>query len=147
MSDKPIEAAIEGWFTLDDSPCLLGAKCKDCGTYYFPKTISYCRNPNCDGESFAEVPLSRSGKIWSYTNACYKPPAPFVADEPFVPYSIAAVELAEEQMIILGQIVKGVSTDDMKVGDEVELALETLHEDEDVCKVTWKWKPSQGVSA
>ena len=85
--------------------------------------------------------LSRSGKIWSYTNACYKPPAPFVAEEPFEPYAIAAVELEKEQMIILGQVVKGVGTESLKVGQEVELVLEPLFEDDESVKITWKWKP------
>ena len=40
--------------------------------------------------------LSRTGKVWSYTSANYKPPAPFVAKEPFAPFAIAAVELEEE---------------------------------------------------
>jgi uncharacterized OB-fold protein len=147
MADKPIEAAIEGWFTLDHTPHLLGAKCQQCGTYYFPKHISFCRNPHCESEEFTEVPLSRSGKIWSYTNACYKPPEPFIAAEPFEPYTIAAVELDEEKMIILGQVITGVDVSELSVGDEVELVLETLHETEDVNKVTWKWKPSRGERA
>ena len=147
MADKPIEAAIEGWFTLDHTPRLLGAKCQQCGTYYFPKHISFCRNPHCESEEFTEVPLSRSGKIWSYTNACYKPPEPFIAAEPFEPYTIAAVELDEEKMIILGQVITGVDVSELSVGDEVELVLETLFETEDVNKVTWKWKPSQGELA
>ena len=142
MSDKPVQAAIEGWYTLDtDTPHLIGAKCDDCGTYYFPKNLSFCRNPNCEGETFSEVQLSRTGKIWSYTDACYKPPEPFVAEEPFVPYGIAAVELEKEQMIILGQTVKGVGPKDLKVGQEVELVLEPLHEDDESEKITWKWKP------
>ena len=142
MSDKAVQAAIEGWYTLDtDTPHLIGAQCDACGTFYFPKKLSFCRNPNCDGESFTEVELSRSGKIWSYTNACYKPPAPFVAEEPFEPYAIAAVELEKEQMIILGQVVKGVGTESLKVGQEVELVLEPLFEDDESVKITWKWKP------
>ena len=142
MSAKPVNAAIEGWHTLDtDKPQLLGSRCDSCGTYYFPKMLKYCRNPGCDSSDFSEVPLSRTGKIWSYTNACYKPPEPFVADDPFVAYSIAAVELGEEQMIVLGQVVKGVDVDQLKVGMDVELVLETLHETEEDTKVTWKWKP------
>ncbi len=142
MSDKPVQAAIEGWFTLDtDKPHLIGAQCDSCGTYYFPKNLNFCRNPSCEGEAFSEVQLSRTGKIWSYTDACYKPPEPFVAEEPFVPYGIAAVELEKEQMIVLGQVVKGVGTEDLKVGQDVELVLETLHEDEESVKITWKWKP------
>lgn len=148
MSDKPTAAAIEGWFTLDaDKPELLGSKCRDCGTYYFPKGLSYCKNPGCDSSEFDEVPLSRRGTIWSYTNACYKPPEPYVAAEPFEPYAIAAVELEKEQMIVLGQLADGVTVDDVKVGDEVELVLQTLHEDEEVNKVTWKWQPVNAEGA
>lgn len=142
MSAKPVNAAIEGWHTLDtEQPQLLGSRCDHCGTYYFPKMLKYCRNPDCDSSDFSEVPLSRTGKIWSYTNACYKPPEPFVADDPFVPYAIAAVELAEEQMIVLGQVIKGVDVTELKVGMDVELVLETLHETDEDVKVTWKWKP------
>ena len=80
MSDKPVVPAIEGWHTMDtEQPQLIGAKCDKCGTYYFPKQVTYCRNPGCDGAEFSETELSRTGKIWSYTNACYKPPAPYVA--------------------------------------------------------------------
>lgn len=142
-SNKPVVAAIEGWFTLDTTaPHLLGSKCESCGTYYFPKQSNYCRNPACDSESFAEVPLSRKGKIWSFTNACYQPPEPFVSPEPFAPYAIAAVELEKEKMIVLGQVVEGVDVSQLRAGMEMELVLETLFEDEESRKMTWKWKPS-----
>lgn len=142
MSDKPITAAIEGWYTLNaQQPHLIGTRCKHCGTYYFPKQSKYCRNPDCDSTEFDEVELSRTGKIWSYTDACYKPPEPFIAKEPYVPYAIAAVELDKEKMIVLGQVVEGVTVDQLKVGKEVELVLETLHEDDETNKVIWKWKP------
>jgi uncharacterized OB-fold protein len=141
MSEKPRNAAIEGWFTLDDEPHLIGSQCTDCGTYFFPKQDQYCRNPNCDSTDFNEVPLSRTGTVWSYTNACYKPPAPFVAAEPFEPYAIAAVQLDKEQMVVLGQVVEGVGVEDLSVGMPVELVMETLHETEEDVKVTWKWKP------
>jgi uncharacterized OB-fold protein len=142
MSDKPTTAAIEGWFTLDnDKPHLIGTCCSHCGTYYFPKQSQFCKNPDCESTEFDEVELSRTGKIWSYTDAQYKPPEPFVAPEPYVPYAIAAVELEKEKMIVLGQAASGVSVDDMKVGQEVELVLETLHEDDESTKLIWKWKP------
>ncbi len=142
MSDKPTVAAIEGWHTLDDEPHLIGSQCRKCGTYFFPKQDHFCKNPNCDCTEFDEVELSRTGKIWSYTNACYQPPEPFVAPDPFVPYAIAAVQLEEEQMVVLGQVVEGVTVEDLKVGMPMELVLETLHETEEENKVTWKLKPS-----
>lgn len=144
MSDKPFAPAIEGWFTLDAEPHLIGSQCTACGTYFFPKQDQFCQNPGCDSTGFREVPLSRHGTVWSYTNACYKPPAPFVAAEPFEPYAIAAVQLEHEQMVVLGQVVTGVGVADLKVGMPMELVLEPLHETESDIKLTWKWQPSAG---
>jgi len=142
MSQNPQTAAIEGWYTLDtDKPALIGSQCSKCGTYFFPKQSQYCKNPDCDSSEFKEVELSRTGKIWSYTNACYQPPEPFVAPDPFVPYAIAAVELEKEKMTVLGQVVDGVDVNQLKVGMDVELVLETLYEDDEGQKVVWKWKP------
>ena len=141
MSDKPLAPAIEGWHTMETKPHLIGTQCQDCGTYFFPKQEQYCRNPSCDSTDFREVELSRTGHIWSYTNACYKPPAPFVAAEPLEAYAIAAVQLEKEEMVILGQVVEGTSVDDLKVGMPVELVLEQLHETEEDTKMTWKWQP------
>jgi uncharacterized OB-fold protein len=133
---------LENWFTMDaEKPHLLGSKCKSCGTYYFPKTSVFCKNPDCESEEFEEVPLSRTGKVWSFTNACYQPPEPYVSADPFVPYAIAAVELEQEKMTVLGQVVEGVGVEDLKAGMEMELVLETLFENEDSEKLTWKWKP------
>lgn len=137
-----IQPAIEGWYTMDArKPHLIGLCCTSCGTYYFPKPVSYCKNPSCDSEEFNEVQLSRTGKVWSYTNACYAPPEPFVAPDPYEPYAIAAVELEREKMIVLGQVAKGIDVGELRVGQEVELVLETLHHEGDIEKVTWKWQP------
>ena len=144
MSNKPLAPAIDGWHTMNDKPHLIGTQCKSCGTYFFPKQHFFCKNPDCESTEFDEVELSRTGHIWSYTNACYKPPAPFVALDPHVPYAIAAVQLDKEQMVVLGQVVTGVSVEDLKVGMPVELVLETLHETDEDTKVTWKWQPAQG---
>jgi uncharacterized OB-fold protein len=141
MSDKPRVAALDGWHTLHTEPHLLGTRCQQCGTYFFPKQHDYCRNPDCESTEFEEVELSRTGKVWSYTDAAYKPPAPFVAADPFEPYAIAAVQLEKEQMVVLGQVVKGVGVEQLKVGMPMELVLETLHETDDEDRVTWKWRP------
>ena len=140
-SAKPeLTPALPGWFTLDLArPQLLGTRCKSCGTYYFPKQSTFCRNPDCAGETFEEVPLSRTGTLWSYTNAAYAPPEPYVAKEPYVPFGIAAVELEQERMIVLGQLATGVDLATLKVGQRMELVLEPL----DDGKLTWKWRPAQ----
>ncbi len=143
MHAKQDLPAVEGWYTLDPKqPHLLGARCLSCGSYYFPKHISYCRNPDCEGEAFEELPLSRHGTIWSYTDAAYPPPSPYVCPEPFEPFAIAAVTLEKEQMIVLGQMVRGITPAQLKVGQKVELVLESLYEDEHSRKLVWKWKPN-----
>src|SRR3954451_2302595 len=105
---KPRVPAIEGWFTIDGEPRLLGNRCTTCGTYFFPQASVFCRNPHCDGTEFDEAPLSSRGTVWSYTDNRYQPPPPYVPTDPFEPYTIAAVELRDEKMVVLGQMVAGV---------------------------------------
>lgn len=139
---KDREPVLDGWFTLDPhEPHLLGSQCSKCKTYYFPKISGFCKNPACDNERFETVKLSRYGKLWSFTNAEYQPPAPYVSSDPFIPFTIAAVQLEKEKMIVLGQMVTGVNVSDLKLGMTVELVLETLSQDDAAEKITWKWKP------
>ena len=141
-SAKTRRPAVEGWFTLDEAaPALLGSRCAACGTYSFPAETLYCRNPVCVATEFETVPLSRRGRIWSYTDARYQPPDPYVAADPYKPFALAAVELAAEKMVVMGQVTGGVSVDDLAVGTEVELVLDTLYEDDDAEYVVWKWRP------
>jgi uncharacterized protein len=135
--------AVEGWFTLGDDgpPALLGSRCAGCGTYAFPAERSNCRNPDCVSTEFETVELSRTGTIWSYTDARYQPPPPYVAADPYVPFCLAAVELADEKLVVMGQVVPGVTVDDLQVGDRVELVLDTLYAEGDQEYVVWKWQP------
>lgn len=132
----------DGWFTLDDEPTLLGQRCTTCGTYAFPKADYGCPNPACPGLELETVPLSRHGKIWSYTDARYQPPPPYVVPtDEHIPFAIAAVELAAEGMVVMGQVVAGVPVEDLRVGQEVELVVDVLFSDEDTDHLIWKWKP------
>ena len=141
---KPKKPAIENWFRAEPEPCLLGSQCMSCQSYFFPRETFYCKNPDCTGTEFQEVELSRTGTLWSFTNGCYKPPAPFVATtDPFEPYTLAAVELAKEKMVILGQVA-GATVTDLKVGMEMELVIDTLFEDDEHEHTVWKWKPVKG---
>ena len=88
------------------------------------------------------MPLSRRGKVWSFTDNRYQPPPPYMSPDPFEPYAIAAVELAEEKMVVLGQLAGGASVDALRVGQDVELVLETLYEDDDNAYLVWKWQPT-----
>jgi uncharacterized protein len=134
-------AAIPGWYTLEKPAHLIGLRCRACGTYFFPPLGSHCRNPECVAGECEPVRLSRTGRIWSYTNACYQPPPPYVSPVPFVPFAIAAVELEAERMIVLGQVVAGVGVAQLRVGMPVELALERLFSEGGQERVVWKWQP------
>ena len=79
--------------------------------------------------------------MWSFTENHYKPPAPYMSPDPFEPYTVAAVELAEEKMVVLGQVADGVASSDLKAGMPVELVVEQLFEDDDTSYLIWKWKP------
>jgi len=140
---KTRTAAVEGWFTDDaEAPTLLGTRCTKCQAVFFPKETFACRNPACTGTELEEVPLSRRGKLWSFTNNCYPPPAPYVAAEPFEPYAVAAVELEAEKMIILGQVPSDVKVEDLSAGMDMELVIDTLSEDDDKQYTIWKWRPA-----
>src|SRR5262249_299520 len=72
---------------------------------------------------------------------------PCVGGDPFEPFSVAAVELPREKMVVLGQVADGVDPATLRVGDEVELVLATLFEDDDHEYVVWKWKPTGGAGS
>jgi uncharacterized OB-fold protein len=132
---------IEGWFTTGPEPTLLASRCTSCDSVFFPPTEGFCRNPRCDGDEFEETALSRRGAVWSYTDAQYQPPPPYVpATDPYVPFALAAVELPE-RIVVLGQLAEGYGVGDVHVGSEVELVVETLHTDETGERTIWRWKP------
>ena len=149
MSSATTTPAVAGWFTTGDAPALLGSRCTTCGTAFFPREESYCRNPACDGEAFAEVELARTGRVWSYTDARYQPPPPYIpAADPYEPFALAAVELATDGLVVLGQVAEGYGVDDLTVGAPVELVVETLYTDDDgVDRTIWRWKPTGAATA
>lgn len=133
---------VEGWFTKDsEAPALIGNRCRSCGDYFFPKADA-CRNPDCMKEDMKEVMLSRRGRLWSYTNNYYQPPAPYVPPTPFVPYALAVVELLEEKLMVMGQLADGYDFDILRADLEMELVVEPLYTDKSGNEhIIWKWKP------
>lgn len=153
--------AIEGWFTMPpddaDFPAdgsglpgirLLGTRCSDSGTYFFPPERVMSRAPGFADSELVDVELSTTGTLWSYTDAQYQPPEPFIAaTDPYEPYCLAAVELPTEQLVVLGQVVAGVGVDDLKVGMQMELVADVLNEDDEHTYVMWKWRPVTSAGA
>jgi uncharacterized protein len=133
--------AIDGWFDLS-AKALVGTRCTGCGSYFFPPERSFCRNPACSSVDLDEVALSRRGKVWSFSVNHYAAPAPYVGKDPFEPYTVVAVELTEEQMVVLGQLAEGADPAQLAIGDEVEIVIEPLFTDEEGQEhIVWKWTP------
>ena len=141
MAEKDRIAAVEGWFTIGDDPRLIGSRCTKCSSYFFPRESFFCRNPLCLGREFEEVELGRKGRLWSYTDAQYQPPPPYIpTTDPYVPFAIAAVELVEEKMVVLGQVAKGLTVDDLSIGMDMVMNVAPLYEDEKHEYLTWIWE-------
>jgi len=139
--------AVEGWFTMDEkAPALVGGRGVDSGSYYWPPAMAVSGNPAAPGEEREPVELSRTGKLWSWATNHYAPPEPYVAPDPFVPYTVCAVELAEECMVVLGQLATGAEPGHLEVGMGMELVLGPLYEDDDHEYVVWQWAPLHGAT-
>ncbi|MFJ2347629.1 Zn-ribbon domain-containing OB-fold protein [Streptomyces antimycoticus] len=135
---------VDGWFSSEGGEFrLLGTGCRGCGAVYFPREDVFCRAPGCAGTELAEVPLSRRGRVWSYTDGRYRPPAPFPSgpEGEWRPYTLIAVELAAERMVVLGQGAPGVTVADLAVGMEVEVVPGVLGEEGGRTLTTWHWRP------
>ncbi|MBV8967111.1 MAG: OB-fold domain-containing protein [Mycobacteriaceae bacterium] len=134
--------AIDGWFALDDSgPHLIGSRCPACGTFVFPPRSLDCPNPACESSTLEAVPLSRRGTLWSYAENRYAPPPPYPAPEPFEPFAIAAVQLGDEGLIVLGKVEKGTLAEHLEIGMEMELTIESLYRDDDGAdRTVYAWR-------
>jgi len=142
------QPAIEGWFTIEDQPHLIGTRCATCATVFFPPREGLCRNPSCSGREFDVIELSRRGRVWSYTDAQYQPPEPYLPPAgPYVPFAVAAVQLPAEGLVVLGQLSAGVTIGDVRVGTEVELVVEPMYEIDGVEHLTYRWKPVEDAAA
>jgi uncharacterized protein len=126
----------EGLWSSEKEPCLIGSQCNHCGEVFFPKRGDWLCS-NCQSDSLKEIKLSRRGKIYSYTVVMQRPPVYYQGE---VPYAIGFVELPEG--VRVETLFTGCNFDDLKVGMEVEMLIDKLHQEEDGTEVTcYKFKP------
>jgi uncharacterized OB-fold protein len=138
--------AVDNWFTMDEAePQLMGARGVDTGSYFWPTALAVSANPSRPGEAREPALLSRRGRLWSWTTNHYAPPEPYVSPDPFVPYTVCAVELAEEKMVVLGQLATAADATQLEVGMDMELVLGPLYEDDEHEYVVWQWAPAAPV--
>ena len=139
--------AVDNWFTMDESdPQLMGARGVETGSYFWPTALAVSANPSSPGEAREPALLSRRGRLWSWTTNHYAPPEPYVSPDPFVPYTVCAVELDAERMVVLGGLATGADPAQLEVGMAMELVLGPLYEDDEHEYVVWQWSPAAPVS-
>jgi uncharacterized OB-fold protein len=107
----------------DARPRLLGSRCPACGEHFYPRRLvcAKCLHEGCD-----DVVLSPTGTLWTWTYVH----VPLFAkkDARVDAYGVGQVDLPEGpriQAILVG------GPDDFRIGMELELDVETLHQDQD----------------
>jgi uncharacterized OB-fold protein len=99
---------------------LIGGKCSSCEEIVFPKP-AIC--PRCTGMRIEEVPLSRKGILYTYTEVYQKPPDYGGT----LPYIIGRV-LLPEGVFVLSQL--DAEFNDLKVNMKMELTVKNLYVDD-----------------
>jgi uncharacterized OB-fold protein len=134
-------AVIEGLFSWpSDNPQLIGTRCTSCDSYYFPRKKS-CNNPACTEKKIQDVLLSTEGKLWSYTALRYPPVPPFKSDKK-PPYPVGLVEFPEGIRVV--GLITGCEFEDLKIGMDMKLVIETLFTNEEGQEVV-TWKFTEGI--
>jgi uncharacterized OB-fold protein len=121
--DKKLKPIINGIFNIESNKKpenLIGIKCKNCQKIAFPKKI-IC--PYCSHSEIEEVPLSKRGKIYTYT-ICRVPVKNIKA-----PYAIGYIDLEEGVRIF--SLFTNWKEEDLEIGKEVEVVFEKFKETEE----------------
>jgi uncharacterized OB-fold protein len=122
---------MDGIFTGKNSELyLLATKCKSCGQIYFPMRASCV---NCFSQGCEEVPLSKRGKLYSFTIS-YMPVYNFNP-----PHTMGYIELPEGIMIFAP--LTDFEEKRLKVGMEMEMIIDILWETDQNQIVGYKFRP------
>lgn len=119
-----LEASADG-----GAPYLKGYRCKKCGQLDFPK-LSPC--PSCWGEEFDVVPLSRQGKLYSFSDN-------FIGQAGMkTPYSFGYIDLPEN-LRIFAQLEGEPGS--FRCDDDVELTVGPVRDNRDgVPLISYKFR-------
>ncbi len=131
---------VEGLFSdTAEGPRLLGSRCGACDVPYFPKS-ALCHNPDCTTSDMNDAGFGPLGTVWSYSIQNYPPPPPARFDEPYRPYALAVVDLADGLRVVGRMAVE--DPESVSVGDRVELVLAPICREEDGTEpISWMFQP------
>jgi uncharacterized OB-fold protein len=119
------------WRKINSRYNLVGCKCQNCGTLYFPSRV-VCRKCGRDSK-ITEAKFSGNGVISSYTNIRV-PPDSF-KDE--APYTIAIVKL-DEGPSVEGHVVE--SGGEVKIGSRVRAVFRKMYVEGDEGLIYYHYK-------
>jgi len=112
---------------------LMGTRCRECQVYVFG-AAGFCQA--CTSSDLETVELSQRGTLYSFTIVRVPPsgwPGP-------VPYLLGQVEMPEGPQV-LAEIIDCQEAD-LKIGMEVELALQTVATGNEETTAVYKWRPA-----
>lgn len=113
---------------------LAANRCKGCGQVFFPKAEQACLN--CHEKELEDVPLSRKGKLCSYT-VVHMPASGF---QP--PYAVGFVDLPEGVRVFTPLEME--EDKPFKVGMDMEVRVGVLWKEEDKEVMGFKFAPVEG---
>ncbi len=120
MASDPTSVG-ERFFTLPSAasgkPHLIGSRCTSCGEVFFPSRLC-CRH--CSSREMEEVPLGRTGKLYSFTTIQVRPPH-YIGE---VPYVVGVVELPEGERV--RTLLSHCDQSSLEIGMEMELSVEVV---------------------
>ena len=112
----PIAPGLFTWPSAE--PRLVGGACAACGSVSFPRPPSCAR---CTSEDDRRAAPRPTGTLWSWTVQRFPPVAPYAGPEPFEPYGVGYVELADE--VIVESRLTTADPDQLEIGMPVELVV------------------------
>ncbi len=121
----------EGLFDDVDGGRLIGNKCLSCGRIYFPQA-SFCFE--CFSRNMEKVPLSRRGKLYSYTTGH------MASTRLQPPYTIGLVDLPEGIRVFAP--LKCTADRPLHIGMEMKIVLEDLWQEDGKVVIGYKFTPA-----
>ena len=141
--------AADGWFTMDEAaPQLVGRARHRVGLVLLADRAGGVGQPERARRGARAGAAVARGTLWSWTTNHYAPPEPYVSPDPFVPYTVCAVELDDGAD---GRARRGSrpapTPTHFEVGMSMELVLGPLYEDDEHEYVVWQWAPRRDREA
>ncbi len=106
----------------DGEVTLLGGRCRRCGRYQFPVSVTCSA---CSGDDVEAVRLSSEGSLWGWTTVHTAPPG---YDGP-VPFGFGVVELPEGLRVITR--LEATDVDALRFGMAMRAGVAPLHDNDD----------------